>query len=148
MMDPRERLSLHTTDPAAVGVEEALIPIFAETTELGEVGIVLDILPQLTSNLPGGGQDEFNAWLVSNPQVEVDGDRATARSRHLLIMRDEKGNPRPALTGIYEDEFSKASGRWLIAKRRVLNEFLKGRQSGPGNPVADMDRLAAAAASR
>ena len=46
--------------------------------------------------------------------------------------------------GIYEDEFTKASGRWLIAKRRVLNEFLKGRQSGPGNPVADMDRLAAA----
>ena len=27
---------------------------------------------------------------------------------------------------------------------RVLNEFLRGRHSGPGNPVRDMDALAAA----
>ena len=40
---------------------------------------------------------------------------------------------------------SLASWAVILQKRRVLNEFLKGRQSGPGNPVADMDKLAAAA---
>ena len=46
--------------------------------------------------------------------------------------------------GIYEDEFVKLDGHWFIAKRRVLNEFLKGRESGPTNPVRDMDALAEA----
>jgi hypothetical protein len=47
-----------------------------------------------------------------------------------------------ATYGIYEDELAKVDGRWLFAKRRVLNEFLKGRESGPGNPVRDMDAAA------
>jgi hypothetical protein len=46
--------------------------------------------------------------------------------------------------GIYEDEFSKIDGHWFIQKRNVLNEFLKGRNSGPNNPVRDMDALAEA----
>ena len=44
--------------------------------------------------------------------------------------------------GLYEDEFSKLDGHWFIQKRNVLNEFLKGRNSGPNNPVRDMDALA------
>jgi hypothetical protein len=46
--------------------------------------------------------------------------------------------------GIYEDEFSKIDGHWFIQNRNVLNEFLKGRNSGPTNPVRDMDALAEA----
>jgi hypothetical protein len=46
--------------------------------------------------------------------------------------------------GLYEDEFQKLDGQWLIARRRILNEFLKGRESGPGNPVRDMDAAAEA----
>jgi hypothetical protein len=29
-------------------------------------------------------------------------------------------------------------GHWLFSKRRVLNEFLEGRHSGPNNPVRDL----------
>ena len=36
-------------------------------------------------------------------------------------------------------------GRWLIARRRVLNEFIPNRNSGPGNPVREMDAAAQAA---
>ena len=46
--------------------------------------------------------------------------------------------------GIYVDELRKVGGRWLFAKRRILNEFLPGRESGPGNPVLAMDAAAKA----
>ena len=46
--------------------------------------------------------------------------------------------------GIYEDELRKDGGRWLFCKRKVLNEFLDGRHSGPTNPVLAMDRAAEA----
>ena len=49
-----------------------------------------------------------------------------------------------ATYGIYEDDLARVEGRWLFTRRRVLNEFLKGRASGPGNPVADMDAAAEA----
>jgi ketosteroid isomerase-like protein len=55
--------------------------------------------------------------LVSNPQVDVQGDRATARSRHLLVMRGENGQPQPMLAGLYEDEFVREDGEWKILRR-------------------------------
>jgi uncharacterized protein (TIGR02246 family) len=75
------------------------------------------LLVGLFGEPPEGFTNMESYHLVSNPQVDVDGDRATARSRHLLIMRDEQGNPRPALTGIYEDEFVREDGEWKILKR-------------------------------
>src|SRR5690606_7890825 len=48
-------------------------------------------------------RDDYH--LVSNPQVDVQGDRATARSRHLLVMRGENGQPPPMLAGLYEAQF-------------------------------------------
>jgi hypothetical protein len=47
----------------------------------------------------------------------VQGDRATARSRHLLLMRGEGGSPVPGLTGLYEDEFVREDGEWKILRR-------------------------------
>jgi len=81
------------------------------------------LLVGLFGEPPEGFTNMESYHLVSNPQVEVDGDRATARSRHLLIMRDEQGNPRPALTGIYEDEFIREDGEWKIL-RRVDNPII------------------------
>jgi hypothetical protein len=46
--------------------------------------------------------------------------------------------------GLYEDEFRKVNGEWLIARRVVLNEFIKNRGSGPNNPVRDADAAAEA----
>ncbi|MDB5688499.1 MAG: hypothetical protein JWL91_375 [Sphingomonas bacterium] len=81
--------------------------------------------------------------------IRVEGDRAWGRT---LWMEMANHGPQDTMKtgtfGIYEDEFSRVDGQWLIAKRRVLNEFLKGRESGPGNPVADMDRIAGAAPRR
>ena len=55
--------------------------------------------------------------MVLNPQIDVDGDRATARSRHLLVMRGADGSPVPELAGVYEDEFVREDGQWKILRR-------------------------------
>ncbi len=92
------------------------------------------------------GKPALLRHVILQSSIRVEGDKAWGRT---LWVEMANNGPKDAMKmgtyGIYEDEFTKASGHWLIKKRRVLNEFLKGRQSGPGNPVADMDRLAAAA---
>ena len=95
------------------------------------------------------GKPALLRHVVLQSSIRVEGDKAWGRTLWVEMANDGPGDTMKMGTyGIYEDEFSKVSGRWLIAKRRVLNEFLKGRQSGPGTPVADMDRLAAAAAAQ
>jgi hypothetical protein len=77
--------------------------------------------------------------------IRVEADRAWTRS---LWVEMANNGPDGALKmgtfGIYEDELLRVKGRWLFSKRRVLNEFLQGRHSGPNNPVRDLDGLAAA----
>ncbi len=55
--------------------------------------------------------------IVHNIEVRLDGDRATARSRQLTIMRGEDGAPVPRLSGIYEDELIRENGEWKFLRR-------------------------------
>ncbi|MBN8830832.1 MAG: nuclear transport factor 2 family protein [Sphingomonadales bacterium] len=66
---------------------------------------------------PPGYVNNESYHISSNPQVDVQGDRATARSRHLLIMRGPNGEPQPALAGRYEDELIREDGQWKILRR-------------------------------
>ena len=77
--------------------------------------------------------------------IRVEGDRAWTRSLWMEMANDGPGDSfKMGTFGIYEDEVVRQNGDWLFSKRRILNEFLKGRHSGPGNPVRDMDALAEA----
>ena len=64
--------------------------------------------------------------LVSNIQIEVDGDRATAKSRQLTIRRGEVGRPTPVLNGLYEDVFIRENGAWKIL-HRIDNVIMPSR---------------------
>jgi uncharacterized protein (TIGR02246 family) len=55
--------------------------------------------------------------IVSNVEIALDGDRATAQSRQLTIMRGEGGAPNPVLSGIYEDQLIREDGEWKILHR-------------------------------
>jgi uncharacterized protein (TIGR02246 family) len=66
---------------------------------------------------PPGFVNTDSYHLVSNIEVNVDGDHATARSRHLLVMRGAGGAPTPMLAGRYEDEFIREGGKWKILHR-------------------------------
>jgi uncharacterized protein (TIGR02246 family) len=72
---------------------------------------------------PEGFVNRESYHLVSNLEINVDGDTATARSRHLLVMRGPDGSPIPELAGQYEDEFIREDGVWRI-KRRVDNPIM------------------------
>ena len=62
-----------------------------------------------------GAADSYR--IVSNVEITLDGDRATARSRQLTISRGDEGAPTPLLSGVYEDELIREDGAWKILHR-------------------------------
>ncbi|HYD23675.1 MAG TPA: nuclear transport factor 2 family protein [Croceibacterium sp.] len=94
------------------------------------------------------GQPATLRHVILQSVIRVEGDRAWARSLWVEMANHGPGDTMKMGTyGIYEDEFARIDGRWLIARRNVLNEFIPSRHSGPENPVAEMDGLAEAHAS-
>ncbi len=69
--------------------------------------------------------------------IRVEGDRAWARTQWLEMANHGEGDqPKIGTYGIYEDEFVKLDGQWLIARRNVLNEFIPKAQFGAGESGA------------
>lgn len=81
--------------------------------------------------------------------IRVEGDRAWTTSLWMEMANDGPGDSfKMGTFGIYEDELRRVGDNWLFSRRRVLNEFLKGRHSGPDNPVLAMDAAASAFAGK
>jgi uncharacterized protein (TIGR02246 family) len=78
---------------------------------------ILKMLGDLYGTPSPGFVNTESYHITSNFQIDVNGDRATARSRHLLIMRGPKGEPMPALAGRYEDQLIREEGQWKILRR-------------------------------
>jgi uncharacterized protein (TIGR02246 family) len=78
---------------------------------------ILKMLVDLYGTPPPGYVNSESYHITSNPQIDLHGDRATVRSRHLLVMRGPGGAPTPALAGRYEDEFIREDGKWKILRR-------------------------------
>lgn len=84
--------------------------------------------------------------VILQSSIRVEGDKAWARSLWLEMANHGAGDePKVGTYGLYEDEFGRIDGQWLITRRNVLNEFIPNRGSGPENPVRVMDRAAEAA---
>ena len=83
--------------------------------------------------------------IIAQTVIRVEGDRAFAVALWWEMANDGPGDkPKAGTFGTYEDELVRQDGRWLFAKRRILNEFLEGRATGETNPVLLMDRRAEA----
>jgi uncharacterized protein (TIGR02246 family) len=81
--------------------------------------------------------------VLANTAIRVVGDRAWTRAQWFEMANDGPGKSLKMGTfGIYEDQLRKVGGRWLFSERRILNEFLPGRESGPANPIVAMDAAA------
>ena len=86
--------------------------------------------------------------VLSQKVIRVEGDRAFVVAFWWEMANNGPGDaPKAGTFGTYEDELERqADGRWLFTKRRILNEFLKGRETGTINPVILLDQRAAKAA--
>ena len=77
---------------------------------------------------------------VGQQAIRVEGDRAWNTG---FWWEMTNGGPEGSLAtpsfGTYEDELVRVGGRWLFKRRKIYNEFLEGRHSGPDNPVPAMD---------
>ena len=92
---------------------------------------------------PEDGTPATLRHVLAHTAIGVEGDRAWTRAQWFEMANDGPGKSLKMGTfGIYEDKLRKVDGRWLFTERRILNEFLPGRESGPGNPVPQMDALA------
>jgi uncharacterized protein (TIGR02246 family) len=55
--------------------------------------------------------------VVVNPEITVEGDRATARSTWIYVVRGDDGEPMLCKVGHYEDELVREDGGWRFARR-------------------------------
>jgi 3-phenylpropionate/cinnamic acid dioxygenase small subunit len=80
----------------------------------------------LSPNPPAPGATSWH--IVSNPTIDLDGDRATAQVTWALIRRGEGDVPTVALLGHYDDVLARENGRWLFKRRQAHIDI-------PHNPV-------------
>lgn len=81
--------------------------------------------------------------VITHKVLRIDGDRAW-HTGFWFEMADDgpEGTLKMGSFGHYEDELARIDGQWLFTRRKIYNDFLPDRRSGPENPVRAMDRLA------
>ena len=79
---------------------------------------IKQMLIDLYGPTPPGYINGESVHISFNAEVIIDGDRATAHTRHLLLMRSSTtGLPEPMLHGRYDDELIREDGEWKILRR-------------------------------
>ena len=77
---------------------------------------------------------------VCHKAIRIEGDRAWNTGFWWEMTNGGPGGTMATPSfGVYEDELLRVEGRWLFKRRKIYNEFLPGRESGPVNPVLAMD---------
>jgi hypothetical protein len=71
----------------------------------------------LTDNPPAPGPTLWH--LITDPQITVHGDRATASSLWMHVRRGEDDHPLLPTLGGYTDELIREDGRWRFLSRTV-----------------------------
>jgi uncharacterized protein (TIGR02246 family) len=61
--------------------------------------------------------------VFGEPEIDVDGDRATARSRWAYVWTGPDGWPQILQYGHYEDALVRTDGRWLFERREVTRDI-------------------------
>lgn len=57
--------------------------------------------------------------VLTNEQIELNGDRASATTQWIYVTPGEDGNPRLVFFGHYNDEFIRENGRWKFLRREA-----------------------------
>jgi uncharacterized protein (TIGR02246 family) len=130
---------------------DAYSQLFAEDGEwLGRTGYgrgPASIAAMLKERLPANpGPPGPTSWhLVTEPQIELHGDRATGTVTWALVQRSQRDTPVLKLLGHYDDTYVREHGRWRYG-RRVAHIDIPRSDLNP--LVGSLPTAAAAAAGR
>jgi uncharacterized protein (TIGR02246 family) len=61
--------------------------------------------------------------VMTNDQIEIDGDRASAVTKWLYITPSEDNSPKPTYLGHYNDEFIRENGKWKFLRRQSVSDI-------------------------
>src|ERR1700761_6295041 len=76
------------------------------------------ITAMLNERLAARGSDGPTAWhRVTEPEISLDGDRATGTVTWTWVGRGDAGTPVMRLLGHYQDSFVRERGRWRYQRR-------------------------------
>lgn len=81
----------------------------------------------MEKNIPGPNT-AHNYHLLSNFEIDVNGDTATAWSRWTFVVPGPDGKPAMAQGGRYDDILIREEGRWKFKRRTASNDL---PSSGP-----------------
>lgn len=94
---------------------------------------VLEMITRVVENIPTGpGKRNFH--VMTNMDVDVEGDTATAWSRFIFYMPGEDGKAVLSTTGTYDDQLVRVGGSWKFLRRQ-----LTGDVAPPPKPAADAE---------
>ncbi len=87
----------------------------------GPAAILTMMQEHLEDNPPAPGRTLFH--LNTDPVIDVDGERATAYTFWVHVVRGEGDTPLLPTLGYYNDVLTKESGRWLFLRREALRHI-------------------------
>jgi 3-phenylpropionate/cinnamic acid dioxygenase small subunit len=115
------------------GLESVFAP--GATVHYNVFGGVEQAWPEVKSFLRMGlSLHRVTQHQMSNPMVELDGDRATARTYGNLVHVQELLDGKPSYVvqhAIYTDALERRTSGWRITSRRLDNLYVQGRFLGP-----------------
>jgi len=74
--------------------------------------------------------------VVSNPIIELDGDRATSEVMWTVVARDKQDHATVTMLGRHRDQLTRERGRWRFLRREGFID-IPNRYRTPENPTAD-----------
>jgi hypothetical protein len=82
----------------------------------------------LNERLPARSSDHPTAWhLVTDPEIDLDGDRATGTVIWTWVGRGDADTPVMRLLGHYQDTYARKRGRWRY-QRRIAHTDIPHRE--------------------
>lgn len=67
---------------------------------------------------------ENSFHIVSNDDIKIDGDTATAFSRWTWVVAGADGKPTPRRAGHYVDSFKREDGKWKFKSREAVGDII------------------------
>jgi hypothetical protein len=76
-----------------------------------------------------GGSGTYH--VMTNEQIEIDGDRASATTKWIYLTPGPDGAPRMVFLGHYNDEFVREDGEWKFLRREAPALIPQGPPEDP-----------------